>query len=128
MGVSFARASAESRTRPKGGEASRWPKSMPLQPAIPPLLFRGFGCGGALLGIGNKGFEARIALEELQTGVLFHAECCGWQEPVVECLAQKRKCLRAISPVRCDNTKVINTRSRLRMFWPKNTAGDVQFF
>jgi len=47
---------------------------------------------------------------------------------MAECLAQKRKRLRAISPVRCDNTEVVDARSCLRMLWPKDIAGDVELF
>ena len=75
MGVSFARASAESRTKPKrrrGKPVAKVDASSACHSAtsIP-------RCGGALLGIGNKGFEARIALKELKAGVLLPSAAVG---------------------------------------------------
>ena len=51
-----------------------------------------------------------------------------WKQPLVECLAQKRQCLSAISPVRRDNTEVVDARSRYRILRPQDTAGDVERF
>src|SRR5260370_40069675 len=94
---------------------------------MPKGLFWGLG-RGAFLGVGDKSVEARVAVEGLKTGVLFHAECSGWKQPVVECLSQKRECLSAISPARCDNTEAVGAGSRRRMLRPQDTALSVERF
>jgi hypothetical protein len=48
-------------------------------PSLSPLVYRFFtAAAGALFGVGNECFEARIAVKRFEIGVLFHVECGGW--------------------------------------------------
>src|SRR5215469_11531381 len=81
-----------------------WVKMPSVSASI--LFLRGGGFGlGDLFGVGNKGVEARVAVEGLEIVVLFHAQLAGGRQPVVNCSSQERQRLCAIPPLRRDTSK-----------------------